>query len=539
VAERFGIAGLALVALALRLWGINFGLPAVYRPDENILVGRAMGNLHGVLNPHYADWPHLYMYLSAAWLWLLRPVFPLAADGSPYLAVRVLDALIGTATVVLVYVLGRRAYGRAAATVGAAALAVAFLHVRDSHFATVDVPLTFATTAVLYFACRFAEDGRAWRGAIAAVWLGLAASVKYNGALAAAAIAAAQRVAPAPSSRPPTLTLPHKGGGKYWLAAFGLIAVLVFAITSPFLFIDFNLFQSGVRYIFGRVFMDLAAEVGWLRILRLSLWYGLDPPLFGLCIAGAAYALYRRTRADWVLLAFLAVYFGLMGAGHAVFARYAEPLLPVLCLLGGRLLVEVAARVTGRVRPALVVGLGIVLMAFPALLHDLAFDTLIQKTDTRTLAFDWLKANVPEGARVAELYFAGPSHDQATSLDERFRHGANDPYVSSFHQNRLQERYSVHLLTDQEIGTDSMEALKADGVNYVVYSAPTPGDGCANPTPLQQALTAGGSLLVTFLPTDGVCTGAVFDSIDAYYVPLSGYSGWVRPGPPIRIYRIG
>jgi hypothetical protein len=29
----------------------------------------------------------------------------------------------------------------------------------------------------------------------------------------------------------------------------------------------------------------------------------------------------------------------------------------------------------------------------------------------------------------------------------------------------------------------------------------------------------------------------VFDPIDAYYVPLAGYAGWIRPGPYIRIYR--
>ena len=32
---------------------------------------------------------------------------------------------------------------------------------------------------------------------------------------------------------------------------------------------------------------------------------------------------------------------------------------------------------------------------------------------------------------------------------------------------------------------------------------------------------------------------STFDPIDAYYVPLAGYSGWLRPGPPIRIYRFG
>ena len=62
------MAGVFVIALGLRLWGINFGLPALYRPDEDVAVGRAMGILHGILNPHFADWPHLYFYVATAWL---------------------------------------------------------------------------------------------------------------------------------------------------------------------------------------------------------------------------------------------------------------------------------------------------------------------------------------------------------------------------------------------------------------------------------------------------------------------------------------
>jgi hypothetical protein len=44
--------------------------------------------------------------------------------------------------------------------------------------------------------------------------------------------------------------------------------------------------------------------------------------------------------------------------------------------------------------------------------------------------------------------------------------------------------------------------------------------------------------VASFSPTVG-CPTSVFDPIDSYYVPLAGYGGWLRPGPPIRIYRIG
>src|ERR1700730_16431932 len=83
-------AGLFIGAAGLRLWGINFGLPALYRPDEDVTVGRAMGIFHGILDPHFADWPHLYFYVAAAWLTPFRVIGIVQDPASGYLWIRVL-----------------------------------------------------------------------------------------------------------------------------------------------------------------------------------------------------------------------------------------------------------------------------------------------------------------------------------------------------------------------------------------------------------------------------------------------------------------
>jgi len=55
---------------------------------------------------------------------------------------------------------------------------------------------------------------------------------------------------------------------------------------------------------------------------------------------------------------------------------------------------------------------------------------------------------------------------------------------------------------------------------------------------VKRALQAQGPPLASFAPAAG-CPDSVFDPIDTYYVPLAGYAGWLRPGPYIRIYRLG
>ena len=493
-------------------------------------MGRAMGVLHGVLNPHFADWPHLYFYVAAAWLAPFRLVGLVSDQASGYLGVRVLDALLGSLTVLLVFEFGRRAYGWLAGFFGAAALAVAFLHVRDSHFGTLDVPLSLACAGALYLAYRTLE----WRGVrpllINGITLGAAASLKYNGALIFAGIAAAQ-------------ALRARAEGIEWrpllarLTLVGVVGVVTLALTSPFLVLDPGMTQHGLGYIFQHLGRATAPAIGWVQLSR-ALWYGIDPVLVLLAIIGVAYAAWRRQPADLVVLTFLLAYFLLIGAGRSVFLRYADPMIPLLLLLAGRALaafVQLAGR--GRARQ-LALGVALVLITVAPLAHDLRFDLLIQQTDTRTLAFDWLAQHVPAGGKAAVPYMAGPSHDQAMIDSGEHSHGATDPYVASFLDSRLETQYSIRELTRDDLQLTSLESFRREGIAYVVLGYETPGTGCGVLSPLEQALRAQGPPLASFSPTIG-CPDSVFDPIDTYYVPLAGYGGWVRPGPQIRIYGLG
>src|SRR5689334_13319802 len=61
------LAVLLAVAATLRFWGIGFGLPhTITRPDEDATVSIAVGVMTRSLNPHFFDWPTLFMYGVAA-----------------------------------------------------------------------------------------------------------------------------------------------------------------------------------------------------------------------------------------------------------------------------------------------------------------------------------------------------------------------------------------------------------------------------------------------------------------------------------------
>ncbi len=113
------ILGLALVAALLGSWGIGFGLPFAFRPDEELFTGRAvqMAVQHS-LDPHFYLYPPLGLYVFAVaerLLGLLAPsLLGPATTVDPsweYLAARLVSALAFATATGLVGLIGRAAYG--------------------------------------------------------------------------------------------------------------------------------------------------------------------------------------------------------------------------------------------------------------------------------------------------------------------------------------------------------------------------------------------------------------------------------------------
>src|SRR4026207_2407584 len=64
--ERLLLVAAAAAGLAVRFWGLKFGLPVVYsRPDELLLIGVVIGFFRGDPNPHFFEYPTLYLYVLA------------------------------------------------------------------------------------------------------------------------------------------------------------------------------------------------------------------------------------------------------------------------------------------------------------------------------------------------------------------------------------------------------------------------------------------------------------------------------------------
>lgn len=354
--RRVALAAILGLAALVRLVGIHYGLPlAVLNPDESNIVPRAWRMAQGHLDPGWYDYPSLL-------IGLLAPVQALFSTPS-FGAARLVAVVIGLGGVGATWWLGRRAYGTAAAIVGSAAVAVSTTHVAYSRMAVTDVLLTLLVTAVL----ALAVAGRIeWAG----LAVGLAASAKYPGAIAAVPVVVA--------------------GWGHWraLGRAGALAACGFALTGPFVLIHAGAAWDDVSRV------QRLARAGWLGfendpVAPLAylgrLWEAIGPLLL-VAAVGVVVAAVRRRRTDLVLLSFVGAYWLTLMPQEAHFDRYVLPLVPVLAVLAGsvRVLLPVALA-------ALIVPLA----------WTVADARELTRTDTRLRADAWVSGNIPRRDRIA------------------------------------------------------------------------------------------------------------------------------------------
>lgn len=484
------------VAAALAFWSIDFGLPFLFRPDEDVLVGRSVRMAaDGSLDPLFQNWPPLVFYIVASAEAVVAAFGggtlqgAVGADPSAaYLTGRVVSALATVAMVGFTYLAGRQAYGRSAGVIAALIVAVAPLAVRQAHFATTDAVQAALVAAALCAGLR--ATGR--RGfVVAGALCGLAAAAKYSGGVALVAVL--------------VLALRGEDGRRNAIQAVAGAAV-AFAVPGSVMILHPRDYLGGLAFLGGNAFaVARPVPIGLIYHPTISLPFGIGLGAYALALAGIAVAAWRRDRADTALLVYVAVFLALNALSREVFFRYMLPLLPALAVLAGG-----APRVLGARAPWLGPAAA-ALLVLPSAYASIQTDRLLGMTDTRRQAAEWMDANLPAGAAVKEPYYGGPYYDQGVVDDNR--RWVDDPLAAGFRQGRYTTRYRIS-------SADPDVTLAASG------------------PPVQAPLPARPGAAATFRPYRGEPpTGAVYDTLDSFYLPIWGFGSIERPGPAIAVYR--
>jgi len=432
------------LALGVRLVGIGWSLPNAerhysYHPDEWLVLLAS----YFVINPYAGEFlPGFYnygtlpMYLWSLWLhWLsaVGVIDRLPENATPaqiaelraqlYLWARVLVALMGAGTAVVVGRTVAQVAGIGAGVVSALAMVFAPAFVVHSRFMTVDVPTTFFVALAFHQAVALHASPRPMRTLLwGAFWAGCAAGAKYNAGLVLLAPLVGLWLLP---------SLPAPKRLLSGAAAVG-VAGLTFLIACPGVWADSARFWANfwyeVRHVgqgHGEIFTDTG--LGWLYHLKPNLSTGFGA--VGLIASAVGWALHARNRVWWGVLVASLAYYLLIGAAEVRFLRYTFPLMPMLAMgvgllwAGARLSLPPSFRFPplregnrtrerelgspceqgepkgGGLLPALRSLLVVAALAWQ-LLSAVSLTACMVRPDARDQAAQWARANLPEGAQI-------------------------------------------------------------------------------------------------------------------------------------------
>jgi 4-amino-4-deoxy-L-arabinose transferase-like glycosyltransferase len=401
--KRFRVPLILLLITAggayLRFTGLDWGLPWRYHCDENTFINAANAMRHAprlnYLNPKWFYHPTLSIYL----LCLLAKVYSLFAPltlARVHLLGRMNSAFWGTLSLPLLYLLGKRLYGRGAGIIAALFLAVTPIHVQVSHFFTPDIMLGFFLILTMYFSAGVMRDGRR-------------ASYLYAGAAAGAGMAAkywAPALFPlllAYLFRLPRNPIRREDTRKFLFAL--LLAGLTFFLLSPYVILDAGeavprilLWSRKTTGAIPQIWsLHFTGTHRYLFQLTRNLPWALGLPLSLLAGTGFVFIAFRRRREDIMVASWILLNFLLIGSWYIKSIRYLLPLIPFFCLAAAVLPVRMTTRRGGRLPAVILGGTAFLWSALfsSALLH------VYTTPHAKTRAARWINRNIPPGTRIA------------------------------------------------------------------------------------------------------------------------------------------
>ncbi len=524
------LAPIVLLAAAVRFRGMAFGLPHTQaRPDETIVIEVALAFLRGNFSPHFFDYPWLYMWaISGMYLvyyaWgATTGVFGSLADlvaswplnWEPFFLInRALSATLGTATVLVVFGIARRLWGPATGLVAALFLSLAFLHVRDSHFGTTDIAMTFFVMVAMALLLRAHETRRAGMFVAAGAVAGLAAATKYNGVLLFVPLAASVLVHAVESPGGRIAALVDR---RLWL--FTGAFLVTFGLGVPFIVLDnerFNMAMADLWRSMGTGTPHLTLNSGWRHHLELSLRHGLGLPLLVTSAAGILLVFARAPRAAVLLLSFPIAYFAIAGSLQYLFFRYTMPVVPFLAIVAARAVTWTVDAALGgrwpRVAAVATAGIAVAVVA-PSAWSTWQFDRILAQTDSRVVVAEWFSENVRPGSSVLQ---SGSPYGYA-QFDRDLGY-----------TQWLWDRGRRVFLAD---GRRPTPAMRPEWI--VVQESPLP----SQTQPIVNAFLGEGYAMEWRLKAVALKKPHVYDQQDAFFVPYAGFDGVKRPGPNFTVYR--
>jgi 4-amino-4-deoxy-L-arabinose transferase-like glycosyltransferase len=432
----WALLGLIVLGAGLRVWGITYGLPYLYHPDEPLGINAGINMLRtGDLNPHFFGYGSLFFYLNAltSLVYFVAGkaigVFHTPTDipalqqitlgvGQSLLPTQVIvdrlaSVLTGVLCIPVAYWLGRKLTDRVVGLLAAVLVTFSPTLVLHSIFVTPNILATLMVMLTLLALLRLTPTSRWSSFVLVGMAFGGAVASKYNDVLLVL---------------PMTVTYLFVYGRSVWKKPLVylsfLVAGLTFLAVTPYAILDFNKFSADTLYHLD--YYSVANHPGMQgHTLEFYVTYLLSTEGLTAFIGLAAALTYvkPRNRNGLILAAFAVPYVIYISSLRVRNDRTILIVLPILLVMAADALVRLWRLPTAtsvwrfRVRTAiaLFVIVSIGYMSLQTVKQNIQLVTL----DGREYARQWIAANVPPETRLAaETYtpFMDPQRYQVNYL---------------------------------------------------------------------------------------------------------------------------
>ena len=319
---------------------------------------------------------------------------------------RYITALLGSLTVIPIYLIGKKLYNEKVGLIAALLTAVNYRHVLSSVLVLADAPASFFASLSVLLSINLIKSNSLRSYILTGLGLGLAFSVKYFIYVL------------------PLFLLCHllsvlggRGGvykkillffGKKLLSSL-IIAVITFIVLNPFIVFDFSEFHK--EYLYDSQRFGVTAPFSTLmnydyhRSLVGSYYlvrYAIGDLLTIAIILGFAYSLIRNFKSTLILgsIIFPVLIMFLMIAAPSS-ARYYTPVIPFLLLFPAFFVFDLTRFIKFRILRRAVLIVVLLCLVWPSLKNSFLTSLYFSRPLNQTLASEWLTHNLPAGSRVA------------------------------------------------------------------------------------------------------------------------------------------
>ncbi len=418
--ESMLIVIILLIALSVRVWGINYDLPYIYHPDEPGYVAISQNIFKtGDLNPHFFNYPSLFFYINSFayipyYLFgkflgvfttrsdILLPIsLVMGVTRSPMptsvLLGRIVTVIFGVGAVGLTFIIGRQLTGKTAVGLFASLMvAVSPTNVSHSRFITPDTFVVFFAAASFLATVLVYQQGKTWHYILAGICIGLTASSKYNGGLIVVPLLLAH-----------LLRFGKKALKERDIYFALLLCGLGFLATTPFALLDFSEFLADLRFESLHYSMGHAGMEGNTLKWYLDYMWRTSGIIYILATLEILRGIYSRSKEVILLSSFPLVYFVFINSFVVRNDRTFLPLTPFLFLLAALFLTYLLNKVNSLQSNVWckVCTLAIVCLSIAGLIRPtsktIANTIRLTTVDSRETARIWINSNLPSGARIA------------------------------------------------------------------------------------------------------------------------------------------